>query len=308
MTFFGRPGSGSVHLEAIRERGVEIDGVEVQEVIPVAVGETGSALAEAELVLFAVKSHDTDATARGIRKHLRPGAPVVSLQNGIENVERLRALGIDALPTVVFVAAAIERPGAVRHRGRGDLVIGDPDAGEGGGDLGDAGDSDLGGGGGAGDAGDPARRARVERVAGWFERAGVPCVVSDDIRREQWIKLALNSMTNGISALTGASYRRLAEFEPTWELALAIGREAIEVAGAEGTVLDLDELVRTAMGVVTGIGEATSSTQQDIAAGRPTEIDSLNGYIARRGAELGIATPSNEAVWALVKLRETTAG
>lgn len=284
VTFFGRPGSESPHLEVIGERGLEIDGVEIQETIAVAVGEQGPALGVAELVLFAVKSLDTESAARGIRDHLPPEALIVSLQNGIDNIERLRAQGIDALPTVVFVAAAIERPGAVKHRGRGDLVIGDPEQ------------------------EDSERPQRAERVAAWFEHAGVPCPVSDDIRREQWIKLALNSMTNATSALTGASYRRLADFDPTWNLALAIAHEAIEVAAAEGTRLDLDEIVAKGRAIVTGIGDATSSTQQDIAAGRRTEIDSLNGYIARRGAELGIPTPTNTAMQALVKLRQELPG
>lgn len=279
VTLFARPGSTNPHLRVVAESGLEIDGVEVRETVAVRVSETGRTLGAAELVLFAVKSMDTDTAADGIRERLDPGALVVSLQNGIDNGERLAAHGIEALPTVVFVAAAIERPGAVRHRGRGDLVIGDP-------------------------SGDPDRRRTAERVSAWFERAGVPCPVSDDIRRDQWSKLILNSMTNATSALTGASYRRLADFEPTWELALKVAREAIEVAGAEGTALDLDEIVALGRGVVASIGDATSSTQQDIAAGRRTEIDALNGYIARRGAELGIATPANDALTALVKLRE----
>lgn len=275
VTVFGRPASTSSHLRAIRQRGIEIDGVEIQETIPVTVADLGPALTRAELVLFAVKSIDTDSAGRGIREHLHSDALVVSLQNGIDNVERLEAQGIDAIPTVVFVAAAIERPGTVKHRGRGDLVIGHP-----------------------------RRRQEAERVASWFERAGVSCPVSDDIRREQWVKLTLNSMTNATSALTGASYRRLTEFEPTWDLALAIAGEAIEVAAAEGSLLDLDEIVAKGRAIVQGIGEATSSTQQDIAAGRRTEIDSLNGYVSRRGAELGIPTPTNDALRALVKLRE----
>ncbi len=279
VTFFGRPGADNPHVAQLRRRGVEIDGVTVQETFPARVEETGPVLGEAELVLFTVKSMDTETAGRGIRDHLAPDAVVVSLQNGIDNVEALAELGIDALPTVVYVAAAIERPGAVRHRGRGDLVIGDA-------------------------TGDPERRAAAERVSAWFEAADVPCPVSDDIRRDQWMKLTLNSMTNATSALTGASYRRVADFEPTWGLALAVAREAMDVAAAEGTRLELDEIVELARSIVDKIGEATSSTQQDIAAGRRTEIEALNGAIARRGAELGIATPTNDALRALVKLRE----
>ena len=73
---------------------------------------------------------------------------------------------------------------------------------------------------------------------------------------------------------------------------------------ADGVELDLDSLLAQGEAIIQGVGEATSSTEQDIAHGRRTEIDALNGYIARRGAELGVPTPTNEILWALVKLRE----
>ncbi len=275
VTFVGRPGSTSPHLESIRERGLIFDGVEVKETIRVEVAEASAALSAAELVLFCVKTLDTESAAEGIRPHLAASAAVVSLQNGVDNVERMKAAGVDAVPAVVIVAAAIDTPGTIRHRGRGDLTIGDPD-----------------------------RPEDVRRIADLFERAGVPCRVSDRIRHELWFKLIINSMGNSISALARASYRQVAEFEPTWRIALAVAREGVAVAAAEGIELDADEVIARGSAIIEGVGEATSSTEQDIAHGRRTEIDSLNGYIARRGAELGIATPANETLWALVKLRE----
>jgi 2-dehydropantoate 2-reductase len=279
VTLFGRPGPGSPHLDALREHGLKIDGTEVRETIPVSVARDYRAIGSSELVLFCVKTLSTEQAAAAIRPHLRESAIVVSLQNGIDNVERLASEGVAALASVVFVAAAIETPGTVRHRGRGDLVLGGPE-----------------------------RREDVERVAAWFERAGVPCPISDDLRRELWKKLILNSMANAISALTDASYRRLAEFAPTWQLARDIAAEAVAVARADGADLDIEEVVELGNSIVHSIGSATSSTQQDIANGRPTEIDSLNGYIARRGSEVGVATPVNGAVHALVKLREQPPG
>lgn len=279
VTLFGRPGSKSAHLRAIRERGLAIDGTEVRETIEVKVEDGYTNLRAAELVIFSVKTLDTASAAAAIRPHLPIGAPVVSLQNGIDNIDQLREAGIEAIPTVVFVAAAIEKAGTVKHRGRGDLIIGDNE-----------------------------RREEVERIAGWFERAGVPCRVSDDIRGDLWKKLIINSMANATSALTGASYARLADFEPTWRVALMVAREAVDVARADGTNLDLDEIFKLGTAVAQSVGAATSSTQQDIARGRRTEIDSLNGAIARRGAKLGIPTPANQTLWALVKLREQSSG
>ncbi len=138
----------------------------------------------------------------------------------------------------------------------------------------------------------------------WFESAGVPCRVSDDVERDLWFKLILNSMANAISALTGATYARLAEFEPTWDVAVEVAREGVAVAGAAGHEFELDEIVQRGLGVVQAVGAATSSTEQDIARGRPTEIDALNGYIARCGADHDVPTPVNRALWAVLKLRE----
>lgn len=275
VTFVGRPGSKSEHMRLLRERGLVFDGVEIQETIPVAVSRVKEALDSAEVVLFAVKTLDTETAAEGMRPHLAPEVLVVSLQNGIDNVDRMKAVGVEAIPSVVIVAAAIDTPGTVRHRGRGDLILGHPECQE-----------------------------EVEGIATLFRAADVPCVVSDHIRRDQWSKLVLNSMSNPISALADASYKRLAEFQPTWELALSVVREGLAVARAEGIEISEDAILEQGLAIMRNVGDATSSTQQDIAHGRKTEIDSLNGFIARRGAELGVATPANDALWALIKLRE----
>lgn len=279
VTLVGRPGPRSPHLQAIAQDGLCIDGVGGVICPRVEVASGPAALAAAELVLFAVKTVDTEEATRQMAPHLRPGAIVVSLQNGVDSAERMRALGVDAIPAVVFVAASLEQPGRVRHRGRGDLVIGHPD-----------------------------READLERTAAWFERAGVPCRISADVERELWIKLCLNSMGNAVSAITGATYRQIEEDPAAWAVARDVLREAVAVGAAAGIELDEDAVTRKALEVMRGIGDATSSTQQDVARGRPTEIDALNGYLARRGAELGVPAPVNRALWALVKLIENQAG
>ncbi len=275
VTMLGRPGGGSAHLEAMAREGLRLETLTFDERVRVGTAASPEGVADAGLVLFCVKTLDTDQAARQIAPHLRRDAIVVDLQNGVDNPERLRRVGIDPIPAVVYVAAAIETPGAVKHRGRGDLVIGHRE-----------------------------RPGDVARVAGWFERAGVPCRVSADVESELWVKLILNSMANAISALTDASYGTLAAFEPTWQVAVAVAREAVAVAVAEGHALEAEAVIQRGLEVCRAVGAATSSTQQDMARGRPTEIDALNGYIAARGAELGVATPVNQALWALVKLRE----
>lgn len=279
VTVLGRPGSRSAHLEAVAREGLRMRTLTFEETVRVAVAGDPSALRGAELILFCVKSVDTTAAAAGIAGHLAPGALVLDLQNGFDNPLKLREAGIDPIPAVVYVASAVERPGELVHRGRGDLVIGHRD-----------------------------RTGDVARAAAWLEAAGIPCRVSDNVEAELWLKLILNSMANATSALTGATYRTLAEFGPAWEVARDVAREGVEVARRDGYVLDAGKVITLGVRVCRDVGAATSSTQQDLAAGRPTEIDSLNGYIARRGKELGVPTPVNRALWALVRLREKTEG
>ena len=267
VAMLGRSGRRSPHLQAIERDGLRLETLGFDERIRVEVATTASVVERAELVLFCVKSPDTPEAALAIAPHVTDRTTVVALQNGIENSELLRQAGIDPIAAVVYVAASVESPGVVTHRGRGDLIVGHPN-----------------------------RRAEVERVAAWFKRAGVPCQVSEQIERELWCKLLLNSMTNAVSALTDASYGALAAFEPTWQI-------AIDVARASGHDFDQQVIIRQGLEICRAVGQATSSTQQDVARQRPTEIDALNGVIARRGTDLGIETPINTLLWALVKLR-----
>ena len=278
VTMLGRPGVYSAHLVAMARNGLRLQTLTFDERVPVATTTRADSIAAAELVLFCVKTPDTGVAARTIAPHVSDRAVVVDLQNGIDNPDRLRRAGIDPLVAVVYVAAAVETPGTVTHRGRGDLVIGHR-----------------------------SRALEVERVAAWFARAEVPCQVSEDVEHELWFKLILNSMANAVSALTGASYGALAAFEPTWDVAFDVAREGVAVARAAGHEFDLQTMIQQGLEVCRAVGAATSSTQQDIARGRPTEIDALNGCIARRGAELQIETPINRVLWALVKLQEQQA-
>lgn len=277
VTMLGRDGAPSAHLKAMAEEGLRLHTLSFDEHVRVKTTTSTGEVANADVVLFCVKTTDTDAAAARIAPYVRPDAIVVDLQNGVDNPERLRRAGLDPIGAVVYVAVAVEKPGEVIHRGRGDLVFGHRE-----------------------------RREDVARVRDWFERASVPCRISDDIDRDLWIKLILNSMANATSALTGATYGTLAAFEPTWEVAAGVAREGVAVANAEGHALDENQVIQWGLEVCRGVGAATSSTQQDIARGRATEIDSLNGYIARRGAELQVPTPVNDTLWALVKLREQT--
>jgi 2-dehydropantoate 2-reductase len=274
VMFIGRPH----HVEALARDGLWLDTLRFQERVPVAASAAVDAAHDAAIVLLCVKTLDTEEAMKSLIPHLAPGAVVLCLQNGVDNVRRIRAaIAFEALPAVVYVAAAMTGPGRVRHTGRGDLVVGDPWGG---------------------------RDAEVQRLAALFARAGVPCVVSENIEADLWTKMIINCAYNAVSALGRAKYGRLAHNPWTREVLRRVVEETAAVARAAGVRFPAVDLVETTLKLAEAMSEATSSTAQDIARGKRTEIDSLNGYVARRGAELGVPTPVNQTLHALVKLLE----
>ena len=274
VVFVGRAG----FAEAVKKNGLILDTLSFQESVRVEASSELSAARGAELVLFCVKTTDTEAVARELAPLLAAEAIVISMQNGADNAARIRAAsGIAALPDAVYVAAAVPEPGRVKHAGRGDLVVGPRDA-------------------------------RTEKVAAVFERAGVPCRISENIEGELWTKLLMNCAGNAISALARVTYGTIAADEDARTLVAAVVREVLEVARAAGAQVPGMEtpeaVIATALKLSAQMSHATSSTAQDLERGKRTEIASLNGYVARRGAELGVAAPVNQALYALVKLAE----
>jgi len=272
------------HVEAIARQGLFFDGLHFQQHIPVSASTQVSAIADAEIVLFCVKTVNTEETAKSLVPHLAPGAALISLQNGVDNVERIRSVaGIDAFAAAVYVAAAMTAPGRVKHSGRGDLILGDLP-------------------GRAREDGE--RQSQLERVASLFHHAGVPCRVSDNVEGELWMKLILNCAYNAVSALGRAQYRRAAGNQWARAVMVKVIEEALGVARGTGVRLPEVNMVESVLEISESMANATSSTAQDLARGKPTEIDSLNGYLVRRGAEVGVATPVNQTLHALVKLLE----
>ena len=122
VTLIGR----QPHVDAITRDGLFIDSIHFQEYIRVSATTDAAAARGAEIVLFCVKTVDTEEAAKVLAPHLTPGSTVVSLQNGVDNVERIHAAaGIDAVPAVVYVAAEMPAPGRLKHNGRGDLLLGE---------------------------------------------------------------------------------------------------------------------------------------------------------------------------------------
>ena len=274
VTMIGR----EAFVAAVSREGLVLDTLNFREIVRVQASTEMSAARGADLVLFCVKTTDNAETARQLAPFLSSNACILSLQNGVDNVEQIRtAANIEALPAVVYVAASRPEPNHVKHVGRGDLVIGPP--------------SD-----------------KATELAETFHRAKIPCRISDNIEGELWVKLIWNCALNAISALGRVRYARIAESDDARKLVEEAVSEVLAVAHAAGVTLPGIEnsgaAVEGALKIATQMTDAFSSTAQDVMRGKRTEIDSLNGYITRRGAERGVPTPINHALFTLVKLLE----
>ena len=171
-------------------------------------------------------------------------------------------------------------PGRVKHGGRGDIVLGELSPGI-------------------------PRREDLERIVRVFDAARVPYRISNDIGAELWTKLVMNCAYNAISAVTQKRYGAIKDNPLSRNIVEELVREVVLVGRASGVALpDVQQLTDAALKLGDAMANATSSTAQDLARGRPTEIDSLNGFVVRRGRELGVATPVNSTLHALVKLIE----
>jgi 2-dehydropantoate 2-reductase len=266
-------------VEAARKNGLRLDTTQFQETVHPAASTDLEAAAGADYVFFCVKTTDTSATAKELAGYISPACAVFSLQNGVNNVEEIRkASGIEALPTVVYVAASTPSPGTIKHLGRGDLVIGP-------------------------------HSPKVDKATEFFARAKLPCRVSDNIEGELWTKLIWNCALNAISGLGRATYGEIIANEDAKRVVEAVVYEVLAVAKKKGIHPPGLEDPKVALVGAYRLGQQMSatysSTAQDMARGKRTEIDSLNGYIARHGAELGVPTPVNHTLYTLVKLQES---
>ncbi|MGB7496151.1 MAG: 2-dehydropantoate 2-reductase [Candidatus Acidiferrum sp.] len=275
VVLIGRPS----FVDAVQRSGLKLDSLQFQDTVHPKVSSNLSAAAGADVVLLCVKTTDTATVAKQLTPILAQDSLVVSLQNGVNNAEEIRAAsGIDALPAVVYVAASVPIPGTVKHLGRGDLVVGP-------------------------------RNAPTQKIAQLFESAKIPCRISENIEGELWTKLIWNCALNAVSALGRVTYGQMIASEDAKKVIETAVYETLAVARAKGIHPPGLDDPRTALAgsfkIAEQMSQTRSSTAQDLARGKYTEIDSLNGYVAKLGGQLGVPTPVNHTLYTLVKLYES---
>jgi len=289
------------HVDAINARGLrrELDGVE-EVCHPRATSDPG-AIGPCDAVLVLVKAHQTAWAAEQARTLLRTegrrlrieskdsvlsprasalGTLVVTLQNGIGNREILAArLGEERVGQgVTALGATLLEPGRVVHAGQGATVFGtDPDG------------------------------AGAAALAALFLSCGLPAELSDDLDALVWGKLVVNAGINALTALLRVPNGALAVVPQARALVEQAVAEALAVAAARGVRLpDADPLAHV-LAVAQATGANRSSMLQDVLRGSPTEIATINGAVVREGARLGVPTPVNALLVALVSALDATA-
>ncbi|MFZ4287130.1 ketopantoate reductase family protein [Variovorax sp. HJSM1_2] len=268
VTLVARPN----HVAAIQRDGLRMQTTTFDEHVRLNATSDIATVQEAQVVLFCVKSTDTENTGAAMKPFLNPSATVLSLQNGVDNADRLQAvLGQPVLAAVVYVATEMAGPGHVKHNGRGDLVI------------------------------SPSSSSAA--IAAELAAAGVPTEVSDNVRGALWAKLILNCAYNAMSAIAQIPYGPLVRGEGVSAVMQDVVSECLAVARADGVRVpgNVPEAVSK---LAQSMPAQYSSTAQDLARGKASEIEHLNGYVLHRGVALGVATPVNRVLHTLVKLME----
>jgi 2-dehydropantoate 2-reductase len=205
---------------------------------------------------------------------------ILSLQNGVDNYERIRTtISNPTFPSVVYVATRMAGDGHVEHVGRGELAIGA-----------------------AGAPGDWADT--LNAIAALFHASSVPCAVLPDVKRALWAKFLVNCAYNGISAIGAIDYGQMVETAEVKKLIDALTVEFLLIAKKEGVNISAEEAMKVNAQIPITMPRQKSSTAQDLMRGKQSEIDYLNGLIVRKGVEHNIPTPANQAILALVKMLE----
>ena len=263
------------HVDAINAKGLRLSGAGEVVGHPRATTDAGE-LPPCDFGIVATKAMHTEPAIAATAHAFATGA-VCSVQNGLGNEESLAQHVERVIRGTTFPAGRVLEPGHVQWDVKGDTTIGPFEP-------------------------SPAPLSEVERLADACTRAGLPTAAVPDARGPQWRKVIFNAATNPVGALTGLTHGRVCEDAALRTLVTGLVDEGKAVAGAQGIVLDADpeELIDHAARPDVAY-DHKASMLQDVDARRETEIDYLNGGIVRFGRELGVPTPLNEAILALVK-------
>ncbi len=272
------------HAEAMASHGLRVEGASGDRTVRLRAGTTTDGIGSCDLVIIATTAFDVEAAARSAVPLLAAHTVVQTIQNGLGSAERVAPIvGADRLAVGVVggFGASVRAPGHVHHNGMEMVRFGSY-------------------------AGLP--RPALEAGAAIWESAGFKVALFDDVRRMVWEKLIMNVTFSASCCLTGLTIGEVMRDSNAWLVAHGCAEEAIAVAAAAGIKLDVGDPIEHIRHLGGRIADARPSMLLDHLARRRSEIDVINGSIPREGAKVGVATPVNATVVALVKAREAGFG
>lgn len=268
------------HIRAINERGLVLTGASGQRTLRDLRAVTAAEEAgKADLVIVFVKSTSTEAAVKGACPLFGTDTLVLTLQNGLGNIERISSV----VPISMIIAgttaqgATVLGPGEIFHAGKGLTMIGELD-------------------------GPPT--PRVEKIARAFNEAGIETGVSDNVVGLIWGKLLVNVGINALTAILRMKNGEILNYPEAVEILEMAVKEATVVAMAKGITLPYEDPVSHTKEIALATSGNRSSMLQDVTNRRKTEIEMINGAIVREGEALGIPTPVNRVLVGLVRAME----
>jgi len=263
-------------LQAVRAHGLTVRSAEGTFTVRPPAAADPRDLPQPDLIILSVKAYDLDPVMDQLEPVMTPHTVLLTLQNGVDTEDRLlaRFKRDCVVGGVAFIYSKIVEPGVIEHYKRGSIAIGEL--------MGHT-------------------SPRVRQIVDLFKQAGLTCQVVEDIRRSKWEKMCWNCVFNPLTVIINDRVAKALDHPEMLQVIPQIVGEVAAVAAGLKVPLPADmaeKVVRWSQ----EIRDIHTSMYDDWKAGRPTEIDSLNGYVGQRGRELGIPTPLNEALTAMVKV------
>ncbi len=262
------------HLENIKQYGLQVKSIDGDFVTqPFLVTDTMTKVDKADVVLICTKSWQVAEAAKSILPILKEDTMVIPLQNGADNVEKVLSV-IDkkyVLGGLCKIYSKIESPGVVSHFGHPPEVI-----------FGEL---------------DKSKTERLEKVKHVFDQAGFTGTISSDIHVDIWSKFMFIATVSGLGALTRATIGEMYENQETRSILKDTAQEIYEVGVAKGVNLPSTIVDRIMDFIDKQPYTSTASTQRDIIACRPSELDNFNGFIVKEGKKMRIPTPTNAFIY-----------
>ncbi|WP_037319025.1 ketopantoate reductase family protein [Salegentibacter sp. Hel_I_6] len=262
------------HLEAIKENGLEVESINGNFTVkPKLATDNLAEVPTPDLVILGIKSWQIPQVASQLKPFISAETMILPLQNGANNVEKL----LESFPKknilagLCHIVSFVEKPGKIKHVSFEPRIT-----------FGEI---------------DNSNSERVQQLKSVFDKAGITNFNPKNIQLEIWKKFLYIATVSGLGGLTRVSIDKIRESEYLYDLLQKTAQEIKLLANAKGVPLAEEHLEKTFELIQNQPPGTTASTQRDIMAGRPSELENFNGFIVKEAEKLGIATPVNKMIY-----------